>query len=116
MFTISDILMDIKRGCIANNMIENCFTYRIIYYVNEGNSGKKFYVDSPYGNLGRALESIVRNNLSTRNNIVIAQTTTLKDGKCVCLQNRSYSFSLEEYFKRVKGETRNSMPNQYAIG
>ena len=34
MNTISDILMDIDRGCLANNMIEDCFTYRIVYFVN----------------------------------------------------------------------------------
>lgn len=28
MYTISDILMDIDRGCLANNMIEDRFTYR----------------------------------------------------------------------------------------
>ena len=39
MNTISDILMDIDRGCLANNMIEDCFTYRIVYFVNEGNNG-----------------------------------------------------------------------------
>ena len=48
MNTISDILMDIDRGCLANNMIEDCFTYRIVYFVNEGNNGKKYYLDSSF--------------------------------------------------------------------
>ena len=51
MYTISDILMDIDRGCLANNMIEDRFTYRIVYFVNEGNNGKKFYIDSLYRDL-----------------------------------------------------------------
>lgn len=104
MYTISDILADIDRGCMANNMVENMFSYRIIYYVNEGNKGTKHYTDSQYGNLRKTLESIVRNNLSLENNLVIAGTTALKNGKCVCLQSKSYSFSLDHYFKQVSGE------------
>lgn len=34
MNTISGILMYIDKVCIANNMIEDCFTYRIIYIIN----------------------------------------------------------------------------------
>ena len=86
MYTISDILMDIDRGCLANNMIEDRFTYRIVYFVNEGNNGKKFY-------------------------------TVLKRGKCTCLLSKSYSFSLEEYFKRIKGDysrNRNNLYSRYA--
>lgn len=32
MFTISNIIEDIDRGCLANNMIEDRFSYRIIFY------------------------------------------------------------------------------------
>ena len=39
MYTVSDIIAGINRGCIANNMIEDRFRYRIIYFVNEGNNG-----------------------------------------------------------------------------
>lgn len=113
MNTISDILMDIDRGCIANNMIEDCFTYRIVYFVNEGNNGKKYYLDSLYRDLRKSLESIIRGNLTLTNNVVIAETTVLKKGKCTCLQSRSYSFSLEEYFKRIKGECNSNKNNQY---
>lgn len=42
MYTISDILMDIDRGCLANNMIEDRFTYRIVYFVNEGTTERSF--------------------------------------------------------------------------
>ena len=80
MYTISDILMDIDRGCLANNMIEDRFTYRIVYFVNEGNNGKKFYIDSLYRDLRKSLESIIRGNLTLTNNIVIAETTVLKRG------------------------------------
>lgn len=112
MYTISDILTDINRGCLANNMIENCFTYRIIYFVNDGNNGRKFYIDCSYRDLRKSLENIIRGKLTLTNNIVIAETTVIKNGKCTCLQSRSYSFSLEEYFRRVKGEC-NSRNNQY---
>lgn len=113
MNTISDILMDIDRDCLANNMIEDCFTYRIVYFANEGNNGKKYYLDSSYRDLRKSLESIIRGNLTLTNNVVIAETTVLKRGKCTCLQSRSYSFSLEEYFKRIKGECNSSRNNQY---
>lgn len=108
MYTISDILTDINRGSLANNMIEDCFTYRIVYFVNEGNNRKKYYLRD----LRKSLESIIRGNLTLTNNVVIAETTVIKNGKCTCLQSRSYSFSLEEYFRRVKGEC-NSRNNQY---
>ena len=51
MFTISNIIEDIDRGCLANNMIEDCFSYRIIFFVNEGNKGTKHYIDAEYGGL-----------------------------------------------------------------
>jgi len=111
MYTISDIITDIDRGCMANNMIEDRFSYRIIFFINEGNKGIKRYVDTSYSDLRKSLESIIRNYLSLENNIVIAETTVLKDGKCVCLQSKSYSFSLEEYFRRIKGESRTSNGN-----
>lgn len=104
MYTVSDILADIDRGCMANNMVEDMFSYRIIYFVNEGNKGTKHYIDSQYADLRKALESIVRNNLSLTNNLVIAETTVLKNGKCVYLQSKSYSFSLDNYFKQISGE------------
>lgn len=109
MYTVSDIISDINRGCMANNMIEEMFSYRIIFYVNDGNIGKKHYLDTSYEDLRKSLESIVRNNLSLTNNLVIAKTTVLKNGKCVCLQSRSYSFSLEHYFKQISGENRDDI-------
>lgn len=121
MFTVSDILQDIDRGCEANNMIENCFSYRIIFFVNEGNKGKKHYIDAEYDGLRESLESIIRSHLSLTNSVVIANTTVLKNGKCVCLQSRSYSFSLEGYFKQISGEYRDSnrngniVYNRYAV-
>ena len=108
MFTISDILADIDRGCAANNMIEDCFSYRIIFFVNEGGRGKKYYADTLYGELRKSLESIIRNHLSLTNSVVIANTTVLKNGQCVCLQNRSYSFSLDGYFRQISGEYKDS--------
>lgn len=78
MYTISDILTDINRGCLANNMIEDCFTYRIIYFVNDGNNGRKFYIDCSYRDLRKSLENIIRGKLILTNNIVIAETTVIK--------------------------------------
>lgn len=108
MYTISDILADINRGCTANNMVENKFSYRIIFFVNEGNQGVKHYIDVMYGDLRKTLEDIIKDHLSLTNRVVIANTTVRKDGKSVCLQSRSYAFSLEEYFKQLSGECRDN--------
>lgn len=116
MYTVSDIIADINRGCMANNMIEDMFSYRIIFYVNEGNKGTKHCIDSQYKDLRKSLESIVRNNLSLTNNLVIAETTVLKNGKCVCLQSKSYSFSLDSYFKQISGENRNYKSENTSYG
>lgn len=121
MYTVSDIITDINRGCMANNMIEDRFSYRIIFFVNEVNKGSKHYIDTMYSDLRKSLESIIKNNLSLTNSVMIVNTTVLKNGKCVYLQSRSYSFSLEEYFKRIKGECKDSnrngniMYNRYAV-
>ena len=104
MYTISDIIADIDRNCIANNMVENRFSYRVIFFVNQGNKGCKHYIDTMYSGLRSALEGIIKNNLSLTNNVVIAETTVLKDGECICLQSKSYSFSLDEYFRQINGE------------
>lgn len=104
MFTISNIIADIQRGILSHNLDEEYYSYRIIFFVNEGDNGFKHYVNASYSGLRKALEGIVRGHLSVTNSIVIAQTTVLKDGKCICLQNRSYAFSLDEYFKGLCGK------------
>lgn len=106
MYTISDIIADIDRGCLANNMIEDRFSYRIICFVNEAEKGSKHYMDTPYSGLRKSLESFIRSHLSLTNSIVVAETTVMKDGKCICLQSRSYPFSLMGYFERISGEGR----------
>ena len=111
MYTVSSIIADINRGCTASNMVEDMFRYRIVFFVNEGNKGTKHYVDTSYNGLRVSLESIIRNHLSLTNSIVIAETTVLKNGKSVCLQSRSYSFSLDGYFKQISGECRDSGRN-----
>lgn len=108
MYTVSDIISDINRGCLANNMVEDRFSYRIVFFVNEGNRSAKYYMDTSYNGLRRALESIIRENLSLTNCVVIAETTALKHGKCVFLQKRSYSFSLDRYFRQLSGECRDN--------
>jgi len=104
MYTVTDIVNDVNRSCMINNMVEDKFSYRFVYFVNDGNKGAKYYADCEYGNLRKALENIIRKNLSLTNSIVIAEATVLKDGKCIRLLSRSYLFSLDEYFKRINGE------------
>lgn len=103
MFTISDIVADVERGCAIYNLNEDCFSYRIVFFVNEGNASKKHYVDSTYSCLRQTLEDIIRSNLSLENFLVVAQTTILLNGRCICLQSRSYGFSLDEYFRMING-------------
>lgn len=67
MFTVSDIVADIDRGIMAYNMVENMFSYRIIYFVNENGKGIKRYIDTPYNGLRKELENIIRSNLSLTN-------------------------------------------------
>lgn len=107
MFTITNILNDIDRGCTAHNMIEGRFSYRIVYFVNEQGKSTKHYLDTAYDDLRETLENIIRNNLSLINSIVIAQITVRKNGKCIRLLSRSYMFSLDEFFKRINGEPSN---------
>lgn len=114
MYTVSDIISDINRGCLANNMVEDRFSYRIVFFVNEGKQSAKYYMDTSYNGLRKALESIIRENLSLTNCVVIAETTVLKHGKCVFLQKRSYPFSLDGYFRQLNGECRDSGRNEAA--
>ncbi|GFI50510.1 hypothetical protein IMSAGC020_01718 [Lachnospiraceae bacterium] len=102
MYTISDVLRDIDRGCMVYNMVEDKFSYRIVYFVNERNGeSTKHYLDTTYNDLWKTLKTIIRNNLSLANSVVVAQTTALKNGKYVCLQSRPYSFSLDGYFQKI---------------
>lgn len=104
MVTISDIIADIDRGCVINNMVETEFSYRIVYFINTRNGSEKHYIDTLYDGLRAALENIIRGNLTTTNNIVIATVTTRKSGETVSLLSRSYSFSLSEYFRQINGD------------
>ncbi len=107
MYTVSNILEDIQRGILAHNMVETCFTYRIVYFINENSIGRKCYVDTQYGNLRWSLENIIRENLSTTNSIVISAVTVRKNGEIVSLLSRAYGFSLDGYFKQISGECKN---------
>lgn len=119
MYTVSDIVMDISRGCTANNLNEDRFRYRIIFFVNDGDKGIKHYVDTIYSGLRESLENVIRNHLSLTNTVVIAQTTVLKGGERVCLQSKAYAFSLEGYFSQIgggcKGSGRNDVHGRYAV-
>lgn len=121
MVTVSDIVKDIDRGILANNMVEDKFSYRIIFYINENGKGTKHYLDAPYSDLRTSLENIIRKNLSVTNSIVIAETTALKNGRCIRLLSRAYSFSLDGYFRQINGERENGnrcgniMYGRYAV-
>lgn len=101
MYTVSNIVEDVERGILAHNMVETCFVYRIVYFVNEKGIGKKYYVESKYEGLRMALENVIKGNLTTTNTVVISAITALKDGKCVSLLSRAYGFNLNEYFQRI---------------
>lgn len=111
MHTVSNILADINRGILAYNMIETCFSYRIVYFVNENGKGTKLYVDTLYGGLRMALENIIRGNLTTTNSIVISAVTVRKDGEIVSLLSRSYGFSLDAYFRQIVEEKEKEYKN-----
>lgn len=101
MITVSNILEDINRGVTANNMVESEFSYRVVYFVNFGGQGEKHYIDVSYDGLRAALENIIRTNLTVTNCIVLAAITIRKDGESISLLSRAYSFSLDEYFRKV---------------
>lgn len=103
MFTISDIIQDISRGCARNNLNEDAFSYRIVYYTNERGVGTKHYEDCSYDGLRITLENIVRGNLTIANTVVFAAITSRKSGETVSLLSRPYAFSLNEYFQKICG-------------
>lgn len=104
MITVTDILQDINRGIMANNIVEDYFSYRIIFYVNDGTRGAKHYIDTSYSGLRVALESIVKDYLSPTNSVVVATITIRKSEETVSLLSRSYGFSLDGYFQQIVGE------------
>lgn len=111
MFTLTDILQDLNRGCMVHNLNEDKFTYRIVYFVNGECNRRKYYKDTTYRNLRYSLEHIVKENLGVENTVVLAAITTRKDGKTVQLLNRTYKFDLKEYFCWIIGEKRKKYKN-----
>ena len=111
MYTVSNIVSDVDRGILAHNMIETCFTYRLVYFVNENGNGRKMYVDTSYENLRQSLENIIRNNLSVTNSIVISAVTVWKNREIVSLLSRSYGYSLDGYFRQIVGEKEKEYKN-----
>lgn len=108
MYTISDVLKDIDRGCMVHNLNEDCFSYRIVFFINDKNRSTKHYIDTGYYGLRESLETIIRENLSLTNSVIIAAVTVLKNRKSISLQSRAYSFNLDEYFRYINGEYRSS--------
>lgn len=115
MYTITDIVDDVNRGITANNMIENYFLYRLVYFINENGKGRKCYVDTPYENLRQSLENIIRENLSTTNTIVIAAVSVRKNGETVSLLSRAYGFNLGEYFQKICETKEKDNINSYYV-
>ncbi len=104
MYTISDILSDIQRGVLAHNIVESCFSYRLLYSVNEGGMGRKCHADTSYDGLRETLENTIRGNLTMTNTVVVSAVTIQKNGEVIPLLNRPYSFSLDGYFQQITGE------------
>ena len=111
MVTISNIITDIQRGIVAHNMIEDKFSYRVVYYINDNGKGTKHYIDTSYENLRKSLEGIIRENLSTTNSVVISAVTVWKNGEVVSLLSRAYGFSLDGYFQQIVGEKEKEYKN-----
>lgn len=101
MNTVPDIILDINRGCLANNLIEDKFRYRLVYFVSEGDKSSKHYVDTPYDGLWEALGNIIRGNLTATNAVIIAAVTVRKNGESISLLNRAYGFDLSGYFRKI---------------
>lgn len=112
MHTISDIVADVERHCAIYNMIEDKFTYRLVYFINAQNGNEKRCLDTTYSSLSASLENIIKENLRTTNSIVLAAITALKDRECISLLSRSYGFSLDGYFQWLNGK-RGYMNNNY---
>ena len=104
MYTVSDILSDLNRGIAAHNMVENYFSYRIVYFINFEDRGEKHYIDVSYDGLRMALENIIRRYLTTTNTVVVAAVTVRKDAESISLMSRSYGFNLDGYFRQIVGE------------
>lgn len=113
MNTVLDVLVDINNGILAHNMVETYFSYRLVYFINENRKSEKHYIDTRYDGLRKTLENIIRGNLTTTNNIVVAQTTVRKSGETVSLLSRPYSFSLSEYFRKVCDEKTENCISDY---
>ena len=105
MYTVSSILNDVDRGIVAHNMIENYFSYRVVYFINFENRSEKHYIDTRYDGLRETLENIIRRNLTTINTVVISAVTVRKNGESVSLLNRAYGFNLSEYFRQICEES-----------
>jgi len=90
MHTASDILQDADRGILSYNMVENMFSYRVVYFINFENKSEKHYADMRYGGLRIALENIIRGNLTTTNAVAVAALTARKNGETVSLLSRAY--------------------------
>lgn len=113
MFTVTDILQDIQRRIAAHNMVETEFLYRLVYFINFENGSEKHYIDTRYDGLRAALESIVKENLTTTNSIVISAVTTRRNGEVVSLLSRAYPFSLSGYFQQICDAKEKNINNNY---
>lgn len=97
-------MSDIDSGILAHNMMENMFSYRLVYFVDSVSGNEKHYIDTRYGGLRQSLENIICGNLTTTNTVVLAAVTVRKNGESVSLLSRSYLFNLDGYFEHIVGK------------
>lgn len=103
MYTTYEIILDFKRGCLAHNIIEDRFIYRISYYVNRDRVGIRHHCTACYGELQQAIVGIIKKHLTWETDVVITGITARKGTETIKLLSRSYPFSLEKYFAYIEG-------------
>lgn len=112
MYTTYEIILDFKRGCLAHNIIEDRFIYRISYYVNRDRVGRKYYCTVSYGEVQQAIVRIIKKHLTWETDVVITGITAKKGTEIIKLLSRSYPFSLEKYFVYIEGRATHEKINR----
>ena len=113
MLTIKEIISDVERGCLANNIVEEKFLYHISYCIKRGEVRKKQYCTADFRGMQQAIAEIIKKNLTLENDIVITDISTNKGAEKIRLLRRSYPFSLEKYFEIIEGRANNGKINRY---
>lgn len=112
MYTTHEIMLDFKRGCLAYNIIEDRFIYRISYYVNRDRVGRRYYCTVSYDEMQQAIVGIIKKHLTWETDVVISGITAKKGTETMKLLSRSYPFSLETYFAYIEGRATHEKINR----